>query len=174
MPKSLSHFTRRSLAFDDLDAAVREAETLLQTGYERAGDWSLGQVCRHLAQWMRFPLDGFPTSNFVQRVLMGLLRHTIGKRQLAKVLDSGKMPAGGPTLRATVPESDTDDVAALAEFRESVARFKAHTGPLHPSPLFGTLDKATATQLQLVHCAHHLSFLIPRNDDLPTQFQPSS
>ena len=37
-----------------------------------------------------------------------------------------------------------------------------HTGPLHPSPMFGSLDREQLYRLQLIHCAHHLGFLLPR------------
>ena len=53
-----------------------------------------------------------------------------------------------------------DDFAKLKEVAE---RFKAHAGPIHPSPLFGAMTKDEALQLQLTHCAHHLSFLIPHS-----------
>ena len=51
---------RRPLKFDSLDAVVRDAENLLASGYDRAGNWDLAQVCGHLAEWLRFPMDGFP------------------------------------------------------------------------------------------------------------------
>ncbi len=51
---------RRQLRFNDLDEVVRDAETLLAKGYQKAGNWDLAQCCKHLAEWMRFPVEGFP------------------------------------------------------------------------------------------------------------------
>ncbi|WP_390895610.1 DUF1569 domain-containing protein [Stieleria tagensis] len=34
----------RELHFDDLNAAIEEAQSLLNTGYNRNGNWSLGQI----------------------------------------------------------------------------------------------------------------------------------
>ena len=153
--------SRRSLEFSTLDDAVRDAEELLDAGYQRAGNWDLSQACRHLSQWMTFPLDGFPKVPAPVRGVFWIMRRTIGRRQLEKILATGAMKAGMPTIRETVPVSGSDEAASVAAFRETVGRFKNHKGPLFPSPLFGELDHATATKLQLIHCAHHLSFLIP-------------
>ena len=75
------------------------------------------------------------------------------------------MPAGNPTIRETIPPPGGDEAAAVEQLREVVAMFQAHTGPYHPSPFFGALDRESCTQMQLVHCAHHLSFLIPKSPD---------
>jgi hypothetical protein len=45
---------------------------------------------------------------------------------------------------------------------EGVERLKAHTGAIIPSPFFGPMSKDECVGLQLVHCAHHLSFLVPK------------
>jgi hypothetical protein len=151
---------RRKLSFTSLDEVVPDAENLLAKGYERAGNWDLAQVCSHLADWMRFPIDGFEVPLFI-RPFLWMMKVTVGKAKLRKYLAEG-MPAGKPTMPSTVAVSGGDPAAAIAKLKESVERFKAHTGPIHPSPLFGAMDKDTAMRLQLVHCAHHLSFLVPR------------
>src|SRR5262249_59941626 len=52
---------RRPLRLADLDAALGDAEQLLAAGYDRAGSWSLAQVCDHLARVLTLSLDGFPS-----------------------------------------------------------------------------------------------------------------
>lgn len=153
---------RRSLAFDHLDDAVRDAEMLLERGYDRAGNWTLSQCCSHLSDWLRFAVVGMPRQPAPVRAILWVMRHAFGKRTLARWLSSGSMPAGKLTLPETVAKSPGDDAEGVAAFREAVERFKSHSGPLHPSPLFGVLDHETATKLQLIHCAHHLSFLLPQ------------
>jgi hypothetical protein len=155
--------TRRPLEFHDLDEVVRDAEALHAGGYRRAGQWNLAQVCGHLAYWLRFPMDGFPKAPPPIRALLWVLRHTIGRRALRRLLEGHPMPDGRPTMPETIPTPGRDEAAAVDRLRAVVARFKAHDGPLYPSPLFGPLDKPTATHLQLIHCAHHLSFLVPKN-----------
>jgi hypothetical protein len=153
--------TRRNLVFHDLDDAVRDAELLLERGYDRAGNWTLAQCCWHLSEWMRFFLDGVPRPPAPIRFLLWILKRITGKQRLQRFLTRG-LPVGKPTLRESVLDTAGDDAQVVARFREIVARYKSHAGPLHPSPLFGDLDRETAMKLQLVHCSHHLSFLIPR------------
>lgn len=160
---------RRSLQFRNLDDAVREAESLLASGYDRAGNWDLAQTCGHLAEWMRFPIEGFPRSPLPVRVILWFLGITFARRKLRTTLETNAMPAGGPTLRETVPPAGGNDAAIVDRLRQMVERFKAYEGPLHPSPLFGDLDRETATRMQVLHCAHHLGFLVPRGSGIESE-----
>ncbi len=153
---------RRALKFDSLGDAVRDAEDLLARGYETAGNWDLAQVAGHLANWMTYPLDGFPRPPAPIRAVLWLLRQTVGRAKFEQYL-AGGMPAGKPTMPDSVPPPGGDPARAVARLRAAVERFQSHPGPVRPSPLFGAMTKAEATRLQLVHCAHHLSFLIPRH-----------
>lgn len=62
-------------------------------------------------------------------------------------------------------------LAAVNRLLAWIDRLTAYSGPLHPSPLFGTLSHDEAVALQLAHCAHHLSFLEPKQ--LPGATDPS-
>ncbi|MBN9121640.1 MAG: DUF1569 domain-containing protein [Planctomycetes bacterium] len=152
---------RRKLTFATLDDAVRDAENLVAKGYDKAGNWDLAQVGSHLTEWMRFPLDGFPKVPLLLRPMFWLLRTAVGKKIRAKVLAEG-FSTGGRTMPQTVFSPGGDAPAAVAKLKETAERFRAHTGPVHPSPLFGAMTKDEALQLQLKHCEHHLSFLVPR------------
>jgi hypothetical protein len=166
---------RRDLKFADLAEAVRDAQALRAGGYVQAGRWDLAQVCGHLADWLSFPLDGFPRPPAAVRLLLWLLRHTIGRRELRRTLAEGRMPAGRQTIQETVPPPGGDEAAAVERFAQTAGRFEAHTGPLHPSPLFGELSREQWRQLQLIHCAHHLGFLRGTSpavkDELPLRFE---
>jgi len=151
---------RRELAFDDLDAVIRDVEELSASGYDRVGNWDLTQVCGHLSDWMRYAIDGYPKAPLPIRVMLWGMKVTIGKRELRKILESGSMRAGNPTFRDTIPSPGGDEAVAIEQLREVVRRFKSHEGKFQPSPLFGELDREAMTRLQLVHCAHHLSFLV--------------
>jgi len=153
---------RRKLTFATLDEVVVDAENLQAKGYEKAGNWDLSQVCLHLADWMSFPMDGFPKPPVPIRLMLWALRNAMGKRILRKIMAEG-MPVGSQTMPQTVHQQGSDPVGAMAKLKETAERFKAFTGTLHPSPLFGALNKDEATKLQLVHCAHHLSFLVPKS-----------
>lgn len=152
--------TRRTLRFESFDDLIRDAERLLAGGYEKAGNWSLSQVCDHLSDWLTYPLDGFPKAPVPIRLMLWAVRRTMGRGMFEKYLRDG-MPAGKPTMPQSV-HVPGDDAAAVAKLREAVGRFRRHTGEYLPSPLFGRLTRDEAEQLQLGHAAHHLSFLIPR------------
>lgn len=152
---------RRTLTFASLDDVIRDAENLLAKGYDKAGNWDLSQVCLHLAEWMRFPVEAFPKMPLLLRPVAWLVRTLIGKKMQAKVLDRG-FRSGGQTMPQTVFPPGGDETAAVAKLKQSAEQLSGHTGPIHPSPLFGAMTKDEAVRLQSKHCEHHLSFLIPR------------
>ena len=154
--------TRRELTFATLDDAAKDAENLLARGYDRAGNWDLAQCCRHLSEWMRFPLDGYPKVPLPLKPVMWLMKVTLGKKMLLKILTTGKFDTGGQTLKQTIPAPGGDEPAAVAQLRVVVERFAKHDGPFHPSPLFGPMTRDEWTRLNLAHAAHHLSFLVPK------------
>jgi hypothetical protein len=153
---------RRELSFATLDDVVRDAETLLAKGYDRVGKWDLAQCCGHLAAWFRYQLDGFPKPPLVLRPVFWLVRNTAGKWMARKMLTGGTMKEGMQTIPQSVPAPGGDAAAAVADLRATIERWKAHTGELYPSPLFGSMPRDQWVKGHLIHCAHHLSFLRPR------------
>jgi hypothetical protein len=152
---------RRHLTFATLGDAVRDAEQLLARGYERAGTWGLAHCCHHLAVLMGWPIDGFPPMSAPRRVAAWVLNHTVARRWLRRVLDTGVWPTGTPTDGRTFPPPGCTEAEAVAMLRRATDRLLAHAGPFRPSPLFGLLDKEALVRLHLIHTAHHLSFLVP-------------
>jgi len=147
---------RRTLRFHSYDDALREADSLLASGYDRAGRWGLGQACHHLAAIMEMSLDGFPSRfpwpvRLAARwfVLGQVLRHHVFRR---------RFPA--PTF--SLPPDTGDDPVGVERLRAAVGRLKEHPGTMQPSPVFGPLSPGQWREVHLWHCEHHLSFLIPR------------
>ena len=153
---------RRTLTFASLTDAVHEAEGMLANGYIKVGSWSLGQLCGHLANWLTYPIDGFPRMPLILRPVMWTLRNTIGRRQFDAYLRNKAMPPGKPTIPQSVPPADGNDAAAVASFIQAVDQLLNYDGPFHPSPLFGLLTKEELLAIHCVHTAHHLSFLVPK------------
>lgn len=153
---------RRQLKFSSLDAIVQDAETLLAKGYEKAGNWDLAQCCNHLAEWMRYPVEGFPKAPLPIRGVLWVMKKTVGPKKLQAYLKDGIFPPGKPTDPRTVLAAGGDAKAAVESLKRSVERLKAHAGPIVPSPFFGPMSKDECVGLQVVHCAHHLSFLVPK------------
>jgi hypothetical protein len=151
----------RAATWDELQEHVARC---LHAGYQATGAWSLAQVCRHLTDWLTYPIDGFPPQPWFVRGLMWLLRHTVAPGQLSVILQSGIMPAGQPTILETIHRPEDDESAAVEAFVTAMERFRRHPGPWQPSPLFGMLDRGALESLQLIHCRHHLAFLKPREE----------
>ncbi len=152
---------RRELSFTDLDQVTQDARQLLAAGYSQKGKWNLAQTCAHLNDWMQFPIDGFPPAPPPVRFILWSMKVTIGRRQLKSVFEKG-FRESLPTMPDTVhPAGETTDGAAVEELEATINRFKTHSGKFHASPLYGDLTEDQHLKLQLAHCAHHLSFLVP-------------
>ena len=147
---------RRTVVFSTYDDAVAEIERLEAGGYERAGQWSLGQVCRHLSYYMRGSLEG------IDFRLPWIARKLLGPPLLRKIHRGDELKAGGQTIPASVPPADLNEEAAVADTKGLLARLRDFSGELHPSPLFDRLTPDQWRRLHLKHAAHHLGFLIPR------------
>ena len=155
---------QRSLALDSLEQVEHEVRSLLASGYTSTGKWDLAQTCAHLNDWMRFPMDGFPKPGMVGSLMMGILKRTMGRRMLQGILANGFKP-GGPTMPQTVHDKGAStDEQAVEGLLKTLSRFTRFSEPFFPSPLFGEMDQETTRRLQLAHCAHHLSFLWPKNE----------
>jgi hypothetical protein len=154
--------SRRELRFNDLDEVVADVHHLHQTGYQAHGKWDLSQIANHLADWMSYPMDGFPKMPLLIRGIISLLRVLKGKQLYREFVQAQRMPTGRPTAPATVHSPSENPSAAVERVLSTIERLRAHRGPLHPSPLFGELEYDQLVSLQLAHCAHHLSFLTPK------------
>jgi hypothetical protein len=149
----------RELRFADLDSAVEEARSLLTAGYTRRGNWSLGQICRHLYLVQDPSTTGYP----IWMSLFAPLRPIMRSILLPRIL-RGDSPKGIPTSPMFSPSNVDDDAAEVAAFAASVARFQAHQGSYYPHPGFGRLDRQALEELHAAHAAHHLRFLDPQPD----------
>ncbi len=155
---------RRNLRFSNLADIKSDLLNLLSKGYAKTGEWDLDQMANHLADWMTFPMDGFPKMPLLIKILIGIMRISQGKSLYKKFVDNQRMSTGQPTMPQTVhkPDADPDSTLQTVERLAAVIdRLATYRGPIHPSPLFGKLDYDEVVALQLAHCAHHLSFLVP-------------
>ena len=148
----------RELHFDDLNAAIEEAQSLLKSGYNHSGNWSLGQICRHLTLVQDPSVDGYPK----WMSFFAFLRPVMRRILLPKVL-SDDSPRGIRTASIFVPPAELEDAGEVETFAASVARFYAHLGDYATHPAFGRLPRERIEQIHSAHAAHHLRFLTPRD-----------
>lgn len=143
---------RRELRLNDF-SALRAEVARLRAGYHRAGQWSLAQVCYHLDHTLIGAMKPVPyapnTPEQDDRRAMfdGIMRDEM-------------IPDGLQSSPDTTPPGDVPETA-IESLLETIDRFERHPGPFAPHRLFGDLPPAVRRKHQLIHAAHHLSFLIP-------------
>jgi hypothetical protein len=147
---------RRSLAYNRLDEVMPDVERLLD-GHSAVGNWSLAQICRHLATVMRRVVD-LPASTPHDT------SRWVGAEQKRQVFESGALPEGLPGPPEVIPGETRGDREEAEGLRQAIAHYQASSGPVIPHRLFGPLTKAEWDRLQLIHLAHHLSFAIPTTE----------
>lgn len=146
---------RRTLKVGALTDAAREARSLLTGGYQRAGKWSLGQVCTHLATVITMSLDGFPW------YLPWPFYWPVRWFALSSVLRREVWRSSVTAPKFLMPPDAVEDAEGVAKLETAAGRFVGHTGQFHASPIFGPLTPEQWREVHLWHCEHHLSFLLP-------------
>ena len=147
---------REDLWFETLDDMLNDADNLLASGYQKAGNWSLGQICWHLAGPIDQSIDGWTVK--VPGIMRFAATTFMRKRFLTKPWPAGiKIPKG---FRPTFMPPEVPDEEGVALLHKAVARLRS-TDTRHPSPLIGPM---TVEQYNRFHCSHgglHLSHLVP-------------
>jgi len=153
---------KRQLKYQSFDEMLEDVESLQRDGYVSHGNWTLGQACGHVADWMRFPMDGFPKPPLPMRAMFWLMKVTVAPGMKRKILAEG-FKGGMPTAPQTVPAADSiTDQHGVDKLKQTVERLQAWDKELIPSPLFGPMDKDTQVKVSLLHAEHHFGFLEPK------------
>jgi hypothetical protein len=151
--------TRRDLHFVHLDQVVSDAEAMAiaqKTGkLHEIGNWTLGQICGHLAAWMDYSFDGAPIKMAPWPIRM-VVRVVMKNRMIHKPMRPGAKIPGVPGGTAGTEVLPTDE--GLERLRKAVARLQSSV-PAAPHPLLGPLTHDQWKQLTLRHSELHLSFL---------------
>jgi hypothetical protein len=146
----------RNLELRDFSDVVAELDRLHVAGYEKAGAWDLAQICDHLTYFIQGSLDGFTFR------VPWLIKILLGRLVLRQILKKRRIKRGAPTPQKPLPQPGGDEAVAVAQLKKALQRLGAHQGELHDSPFFGHLTPEQWRELHLVHCTHHLGFLIPK------------
>src|SRR4051812_1983004 len=146
---------RRQLRFANLAQVTCDVERLLENGHRPLGRWTLAQICNHLSESIRYSLDGFPGRRAPWPV-----RVTLGKLIRGVMLTTGRIKEGVPLAGVYQPDATLDAGEQLAILRETIERFEsADVFKMHP--LIGQMTRQQWEPFHCIHCAHHLSFVIP-------------
>lgn len=147
---------RRKVRYHTVAEILRDAEELRSRGYRRLGNWSLGQMTKHIAGAMRMALDGSPMR---VPLPMRLAARWLYKDRVVR----GPMKAGFKLPRkaaALLPADTTSDDEGIAALRVAIARWDKEPRS-HVHPFFGKLTADEWDAIMRNHAAMHMSFLLP-------------
>lgn len=144
---------RRHLVFDSIDDVMPDVR-LLAAGHRTIGNWSLGQIGKHLTDSFNGSIDGFDLRNH------RIKRFFIKKKMLNVALTKG-IPLNYTVDPNITPPPEVNQGKAIDGLEKAIQRYLAHVGPLEAHPLFGKMPRETWDRVHRVHCAHHLSFALP-------------
>jgi hypothetical protein len=141
---------KRKLILANVDEVAAEVRRL-RKGYRKAGKWSLAQVCWHLNAVMVRTMAPGPHAAVEAGPEV--------RAGLAKILANGELPPVQAPERV-VPAEEVGEVE-VEGFLETLERFREFRGPFAPHRLFGEMGFEDYVRLHMIHCAHHLGFLVP-------------
>lgn len=145
---------RRKLHFSSYDEVLAEVHSLASQPTRQLGNWSLGQICEHLAKAVDMAIDGPPyKASWFLRVVGPFLKNRIITRGMSPGF---KLPKNAASL---IP-APTDAAEGIAALEEAIARLE-RTSERLPHFVFGPLTRDEWDQLQFRHAEMHLGFIVP-------------
>jgi Protein of unknown function (DUF1569) len=148
---------RRQLDFRTWPDVLADIDHLHRAHYDRLGNWDLSQTLEHVGEGLRTALRGNDHQG------PWIIRRFLGPLLLKRIVQQRRMKAGIKVPQWWLPGPGHDESAAVDQFRSEVTAFQQLSTPPFPHPFFGLLTKKQWEDLVLIHAAHHLSFLIPRD-----------
>ena len=150
---------RRKLDYASFAELLADADRLASGPMKTLGNWTPGQVFRHLANAYNGSIDGFTmTFPWPLRTMAKLFK----KKLVNGAMPPGfNLPASGAKGLMPDPISTEDGLAAL---HAAVARLQRETHRAH-HPMFGEITNAEWNTIHLKHASLHMSFLVPIRDE---------
>jgi hypothetical protein len=153
---------RRSLHFQSIDHISKDVEALNEGKVKALGNWSGGQILKHLATVMNGSIDGMP-------VRFSWVARFFGLVMKNRVLNHG-MPPGfqlkGNAAEILVPAT-TSWEEGLKIFRQAIHRQQTEDQRAR-SPFLGAMTREQWNKLHCRHAELHLSFLLPEREATAT------
>jgi len=146
---------RRTLHFNSIDEMLADVDRLNQGPVTVLGNWSSGQVLKHLTIVMTASLDGF---HHRAPWFVRLIGKVVKKKFLTKPMSAGfNLPKGAASEMVPGPTEWAD---VIGPFRATVRRLQTEPQRM-PSPFLGLLTREEWDRLHCRHAELHLSFLVP-------------
>jgi hypothetical protein len=149
---------RRPVRYQSLEDVLVDAEHLAVEGFRTTGNWTFGQILKHLAMGGDACFDGFGDWRapwWARTFVAPLLR----KRFLYVAMPAGiRFP---DTADRLLPPERVLVEEALEHLRRSIARFENEM-PNQPHPFLGRLrSRDEYLALMYRHCELHMSYVHP-------------
>lgn len=149
---------RRPVQFRTLDEILDDAHALAAAGWVPLGNWSLGQVCFHIARTLDMSIDGVDyKAPWYIRAVVKLLK----RKMLSKTFPPGFKPPREISSRLETQQEISDE-QGLAILEKAIRRFQTDK-TRRPSPVFGNLTEDEWLQLHTHHAELHFGFLKPKS-----------
>ncbi len=150
---------RRRVHYDTYDDALADAEQLASGEVRTLGNWSYGQILRHLAMAVDTMIDGAPFR--IPKPVQFMMRLLMKKRMLRETLSPGfRLPKRASAL---VPP-DTSVEEGLQMLRTAIERLSTESKRA-PHAGFGVMTPEEWDQFQLRHFEMHMSFVLPADSE---------
>jgi hypothetical protein len=150
---------RRTLDFRSFDEVSADVARLAATPHDPCGNWDLARTCDHLALSIESIVEDRPLKISLPIKVVARL---LGPVMLRRVLKTRKLPRGVSGPRELLPAEAADLQASIARLNTALASAKTFPGLTRRHPLFGPMTLDQWREATLIHCAHHLSHLVPR------------
>jgi hypothetical protein len=145
---------RRTLLYGNVDDIMADVDRLLD-GHTTVGNWSLAQMCRHLATVVRRTVD-LPASTPYDA------SRWFGEEQKRQFFELGAVPEGIPTTAPVLPAEALHEREEAEGLRQAIAHYKGSPGPVIPHILLGYLTREEWDRFHCIHAAHQFSFAVPK------------
>jgi hypothetical protein len=143
---------RRTLVYESFDEVMPDVERLLR-GHTTVGNWTLAQICRHLATILRRHVD-LPTSTTLDP------SDRVAENQKRRILETGLLPEGIEAPPRAVLQAMFGEREETEGLRGAIAYYRAARGPVIPHRILGPLTRDEWDRFEMIHLAHHLSFAV--------------
>ncbi len=151
---------RRTLRFNSIDEMLKELDRIVaadKAGKLRCtGNWTAGQVIGHIATWINYGYEGFPSGAHPPWFIRMILKFMKKKYVRDGVKAGVKIPSIPGGTYGQEPLSTQEGAAKL---RAAMMRIQNRDPVKFHSPAFGEMQHDERVAFQLRHAELHFGFL---------------
>ncbi|MFT3787821.1 MAG: DUF1569 domain-containing protein [Tepidisphaeraceae bacterium] len=143
---------RENLRYADDDACIADIRNLAKS-HVRVGNWTFEQICWHInavTETRMSPKPGVVDTD----------EQKARRPIFDQIMKTGLLPTGIVAPDFLVPPT-TFTTNPVEQCIATLTKFKTYPGPMGQHRVFGSLTVDEGRRINLIHSAHHLSYLVP-------------